>query len=159
MTNSIKQDVENTTFSYGMRIRPYGIACQPDGVVKFTAFEDISTAMLEEWKEPDFRFGIIAYANPLSNEDISHYTLTDLNALSDNQKWDSFAEFAKDMAEYKIPFDEFIADFIKPNGDMVEHNPLHKEKPTVLFSLLSKNNYKGNLKGLAEYYSKMLESV
>lgn len=50
-------------YKYGMRLRPYGIGCQPSGVVKR---EDDTTG--KYWD-------IIYYEKELSEDDASHYSL------------------------------------------------------------------------------------
>lgn len=142
-------------FMYGMRIRPYSIATQPKGVISFTAPDEIPKELLKVWKEPDFRFGIIHYAKKLSERDIEHYSLTDLNEPTDKEKWAKFVEFADDMIEYEIEFDEFVKDFIKPNAPLKESNPLHMMKPVDFFKLLSKHGFSANLKGLEKFYNEL----
>lgn len=151
----IQISLSGKEFLYGMRIRPYGIATQPSGVIAFTPVDEIPKELLKIWKEPDFRFGIIHYAKKLSGRDIEHYDLTDLNEPTDKEKWAKFVEFAEDMVEYEIEFKQFVDDFIKPNAELKASNPLHMMKPVDFFKLLSKHGFPGNLKGLEKFYNEL----
>ena len=49
-------------YCYGMRLRPYGIGCQPKG------------ARLVQFMKPEYH-DCIAYERPLTKEDEEHYSL------------------------------------------------------------------------------------
>lgn len=57
-------------YVYGMRLRPYDIGCQPDGVVKL-----LNTSYGYKYHN------VICYKEPLSKEEIEHYSLDDLGTL------------------------------------------------------------------------------
>lgn len=60
------------TYFYGMRLRPYSIGCQPMKNL-INAAEDPS----------DRYYNILEYSEPLSAEDIRHYSLDDLHPKAD----------------------------------------------------------------------------
>jgi hypothetical protein len=139
---------------YGLRARPYSIGAQPKGSIEFIQPDDVSREIRKQFDASNFRHGILVYPSPLSEKEISSYELIDLNNPLGKQ-WDSFVEFATDMVENEIEFDEFIADFVHPRGSMRKNNPLHLMKPVDFFKLLSKNGFPGNMMGLKKFYNQL----
>lgn len=142
-------------FAYGLRLRPYSIGAQPKNPIQFIDKEDLPREILQKYKEPDYRYGVLVYKNKLNDRDVEHYSLTDMNAPSESEMWAKFKEFVEDMVEYEIEFDDFVNDFIKPRGELRERNPLHHLKPNEFFAMLQRNGYPGRLEGLKKLYNEI----
>lgn len=142
-------------FVYGLRLRPYSIGAQPDNPIQFISPEELPFDIKRKYKEPDYRFGVLVYKNKLSDRDVEHFSLTDMNVPSPAEQWELFKDFVEDMIEREIDFDEFVESFIKPRAEYAHLNPLSHLKPAELFSLLQKNGYPGRLKGLEKMYNEI----
>lgn len=146
-------------FLYGLRIRPYSIGAQPKDPVEYIDNEHIPKDVKENFTETDYRFGILVYDEPLSDRDIDHYSLTNMNLISDKEAWTKFVELATQVKkEYDLSLEDFIAYYIRPKGDYADQNPLYKglvPKSNVVFDFLSKHGYQGSPKGLANFYEKL----
>lgn len=145
---SIAKDRE---YLYGMRLRPFGLASQPKGHIRFIAFDDIPDKIKSKLPESRYRFGIVVYDKALSDADISHYSLTDLNG-SDQAEWEKFFLFAQEMKSYGVDYDTFVEDYIHPKGELRANNPLHDMNPSVFFKILADHGYPGRLEGLKKFY-------
>lgn len=142
-------------YAYGLRVRPFSLGAQPKGHFKYLSPQEAQDEMrhLKQFGERDYRFGILYYNEPLSDRDIEHYSLTDLNVESNFEKWKKFVEFAKQMKEYDVDYSEFVADYIHPKGPLRENNPLNYMDNKDFFSLLNANTgYSANLEGLKKFY-------
>ena len=143
------------SYYYGMRVRPFSIGTQPKGHTEFIDHESAPREIREQFSEPDYRFGILVYPHPLSELDIDHYSLTDLNVASPAELWKKFRVFCQQMHEYGVKTEEFIADYIHPRGELRSENPLHALKPEQFFALLQKNGYPGRLEGFRKFYNSL----
>lgn len=63
-------------FVYGMRLRPYGMGCQPKGVCWVCDCEDVYRPSGEYWS-------IICYLHPLTEEECRAYDLDYLGREED----------------------------------------------------------------------------
>lgn len=140
-------------FMYGLRLRPYSIGAQPKGPIQFIDVEEIPRDIKKKYKEPDYRYGILVYPKKLSDRDVDHYSLTDMNAPSQEEEWAKFKEFVEDMVEYEMDFDDFVQNYIHLRGELRENNPLSHMKPNELFGLLAKKGYPGRLVGLEKLFN------
>lgn len=66
----MREDTQMTLYKYGMRLRPYGIGCQPKGVVMWN---DDETVKERYWT-------VIYYEKPLTEAQCFSYDLDDLGA-------------------------------------------------------------------------------
>lgn len=121
-------------YYYGLQFRPYSIGAQPKGPIQFIEPDDIPIKFRDVDKRK-LRHGILVYPNKLSDRDVSQYQLVDLNLPSPREQWARFKEFAQDMVEYEIDYDEFVKDFIHPRGQLRDRNPLHQMKPVDFLNL------------------------
>jgi uncharacterized protein YozE (UPF0346 family) len=145
----------NGEYMYGMRIRPFSIGTQPKGHTRFIAVDNIPRAILDKWREPDYRFGVLVYPHPLSERDIEHYNLTDLNAPSHAESYKKFVDFLRERVEYEVEFDDLWNDYIHPRGELRTMNPLHEMPTNEFFSLLQKHGYPGRAEGLRKLYESL----
>lgn len=60
-------------YAYGMRLRPYGMGCQPKGAILYYDGETIDPA--EKSGIYEKYWSIILYAEPLTDEQIAAYEL------------------------------------------------------------------------------------
>ena len=70
-----------SNYFYGMRNRPFGISCQPNNHSHYITNEDAQLAF--QHFDPDgrsFRYGVVCYQEPLTDNEIYSFELTDLNA-------------------------------------------------------------------------------
>lgn len=72
---------EDKMFWYGLRMRPAGLGCHPRETVAIISNVLASSHFTLLSDKNDVRHGAIAYANPLSEEQISQFELVDLNNL------------------------------------------------------------------------------
>ena len=140
-------------FLYGMRIRPFSIGTQPKGHTSFIDNESIPKDILKQFKEPDYRFGILVYPKPLSDRDIDHYSLTDLNIVPMDERWTKFVEFVKTVKANGESFDDLWQNYIHPRGELRSYNPLNDVAPVDFFSLLQKKGYPGRSAGLEKLFN------
>lgn len=139
-------------YVYGLRIRPYSIGAQPKNPIQYIEVDDLPREITQKYKEPDYRFGVLVYRNKLSDRDVDHFSLTDMNKPTPEEQWAAFKEFVEERIEYEIDFDEFVQDYIRPRAEYAHLNPLADLKPAELFDLLARNGYPGRLKGLQKLY-------
>lgn len=108
-TTVIQPDDDNTTgpaiYWYGMRVRPFDLSSQPEG---HTAYLDNEKAQSKfpAATEREIRFGAVAYSSPLSEQQIEHYTLTDLQS--------KLVEPDPDYA--KAAVEDAVSLYVKENG-------------------------------------------
>jgi hypothetical protein len=138
-------------YLYGMRLRPFSLGTQPKGHSRFIAPADIPESITRKLPESRYRFGIVVYPKPLSDSDIQHYSLTDLNG-DDQAQWQKFFIFAQEMRSYGVDWDTFVADYIHPKGELRENNPLKDLKNAEFFKMVGDHGYSPNLKGLEKFY-------
>lgn len=138
-------------YLYGMRLRPFSLGTQPKGHSRFIAPADIPESITRKLPESRYRFGIVVYPKPLSDSDIQHYSLTDLNG-DDQAQWQKFFLFAQEMKSYGVDYDTFVEDYIHPKGELRANNPLHDMNPSVFFKILADHGYPGRLEGLKKFY-------
>lgn len=141
-------------YLYGMRLRPFSIGTQPKGHTRFIDIENVPADIKRQFREPQYRFGILVYPFPLSGRDVEHYSLTDLN-ISDEYRWGKFVEFAKQIRDYAMTYEDFELDYIHPKGELRTENPLHEMSMSEFFNLLAKNGYSGRLDGLKKMYNSL----
>ncbi|EGQ7810370.1 hypothetical protein I6Y99_004414 [Vibrio parahaemolyticus] len=65
-------------FWYGMRSRPFDIASQPPGHSAYLQPQQ-AAKRFPSASSRDIRYGAVGYQQPLSEQDIDHYSMTDLN--------------------------------------------------------------------------------
>lgn len=143
--------LSNNAFYYGMRVRPFSIGTQPKGHTGFIEHGNAPADIQKRFKEPDYRFGILIYPRPLSDSEIEHYSLTNLN-INNEEDWKRFVEFTKRMLDYEVDYDQFVEDYIHPRGALRSENPLHEMAPNDFFALLASKGYPGRLAGLKKMY-------
>lgn len=139
-------------YLYGMRVRGFSIGTQPAGHTAYIAPESTPEAIQDNFREPDYRFGIVVYPAPLSARDIEHYSLTDLNVPSRDEQFEIFKTFAAQMKEYGETFDDFCQDYIHPKGELRSENPLKDMPHADFFALLQQKGYPGRLIGLEKLF-------
>jgi len=75
---------QKANYWYGFRLRGFSMGCQPDNHVAYLSPEETSVKFASlELGESRIRFGAVAYEKPLTDNEIEHYSLTDLNIEPD----------------------------------------------------------------------------
>lgn len=148
---------------YGMRIRPYGLSTQPDGVVAYIAPDDVTgdPRVKEVIKDRDnsaWRYGMIAYDKPLSRGDVEHYSLTDMASAvwtptSRAARMTELEDVVSRMVELGETDDEIWNELFKPRGSLVKtNNPFFvdgKYESGQLTQALQEAGYTGSVKAMA----------
>jgi hypothetical protein len=143
------------TFTYGLRARPPAIGAVPKGFDSWIQKIDVSEAIKAAWHPNYYRHGILTYLVALSDSEISSYELVDMNVDPLDTLWEQFVEFCTETVEYEVEYQQFVDDYIHPDGDVRANNPLHILKPTDFFNLLEKKGFSGNLAGLKVFYNQI----
>ncbi|WCH25181.1 hypothetical protein [Aeromonas salmonicida] len=154
--------VASPVYWYGLRIRPYSPGAQPDGVVAYVAPDDVTgdPRVAEFIKDRDPRgwsHGMIAYPEPLSRDQIDHYSLEDMAAAV----WTEATRAARllelvdvvgRMVELEQTDDEIWGDLFMPKGSLTEtNNPFFvddKYEGTQLTQALQEAGYTGSVKSM-----------
>lgn len=92
-------------FWYGCYQRPYGPGAVPDGVVVALPSQDAKQAPVVAQKDADpsrYTYGVVGYAQPLSQADIDHYNLFDFqNHLTIDEAKEQLQPLILLMRQYK----------------------------------------------------------
>lgn len=143
------------TFTYGLRARPPSIGAVPKGFDSWIQKIDVSEAIKAAWQPNYYRHGILTYSAALSASEISGYELVDMNIEPLDTLWGQFVEFCTELVEYEVEFQQFLTDYVHPDGDVRASNPLNRLKPIDFFSLLQSKGFSGNLAGLETFYNQI----
>jgi hypothetical protein len=148
---------------YGMRIRPYGLSTQPDGVIVHIPQDDVASdprvADLIKDRDPTgWRHGMIAYLEPLTQDQIDHYSLEDMatavwSPVSRAARLAELEEVVGRMVELEQSDEEIWGDLFMPKGSLTEtNNPFFvdgKYESGQLTQALQEAGYTGSVKAMA----------
>lgn len=163
-TETVEEPTEATPlYWYGMRVRPYGLSTQPDGVVAHIPQDDVAgdprVAELIKDRDPTgWRHGMIAYLEPLTKDQIDHYSLEDMAAavwspVSRAARLAELEEVVGRMVELEETDDEIWNELLKPSGSLVNsNNPFFvdgKYESGQLTQALQEAGYTGSVKAMA----------
>lgn len=163
-TETVEEPTEATPlYWYGMRVRPYGLSTQPDGVVAHIPQDDVAgdprVAELIKDRDPTgWRHGMIAYLEPLTKDQIDHYSLEDMatavwSPVSRAARLAELEEVVVRMVELEETDDEIWNELFKPKGSLTEtNNPFFvdgKYESGQLTQALQEAGYTGSVKAMA----------
>lgn len=163
-TETVEEPTEATPlYWYGMRVRPYGLGTQPDGVVAHIPQDEVAgdarVAELIKDRDPTgWRHGMIAYLEPLTKDQIDHYSLEDMAAavwspVSRAARLAELEEVVGRMVELEETDDEIWNELLKPSGSLVNsNNPFFvdgKYESGQLTQALQEAGYTGSVKAMA----------
>lgn len=147
---------------YGMRVRPYGLSTQPDGVIAHIPEADVASDprvadLIKERSPTGWRHGMIAYKEPLTKAQIDQYSLEDMSAAvwsaaSRAARMAELDDVVSRMVELGETDDEIWNELFKPKGSLVEsNNPFFvdgKYESTQLTQALQEAGYTGSVKAM-----------
>lgn len=163
-TETVEEPTEATPlYWYGMRVRPYGLGTQPDGVIAHIPQDDVAgdarVAELIKDRDPTgWRHGMIAYLEPLTKDQIDHYSLEDMAAavwspVSRAARLAELEEVVVRMVELEETDEEIWNELFKPKGSLTEtNNPFFvdgKYESGQLTQALQEAGYTGSVKAMA----------
>ncbi|HHY0551929.1 TPA: hypothetical protein ACVU5P_004248 [Vibrio parahaemolyticus] len=150
---------QTAKFWYGMRTRPFDIASQPPG---HSAYLDPKQAAKRFPKAStrDIRYGAVGYQTPLSERDIDHYSMTDLN----NQVDESMSETnARGLSSLNLAVDDYMkgrdiealpqstVDTLMQVYDLHDGDNLNKLQAIFAKELREQPEYKSRMDNPSEY--------
>lgn len=163
-TETIEEPAEVTPlYWYGMRVRPYGLGTQPDGVVAHIPQDDVTgdarvAELIKDRNPTGWRHGMIAYLEPLTKDQIDHYSLEDMAAavwspVSRAARMAELEDVVSRMVELGETDDEIWNELFKPKGSLVNsNNPFFvdgKYESGQLTQALQEAGYTGSVKAMA----------
>lgn len=162
--NPTEQPPEATPlYWYGLRIRPYSPSAQPDGVIAHIPQDDVAgdprVADLIKDRDPtSWRHGMVAYPDPLTKDQIDHYSLEDMAAAvwTEGSRAARLAELedvVSRMVELEQTDDEIWAELFMPKGSLTAtNNPFFvdgKYESGQLTQALQEAGYTGSVKSMS----------
>lgn len=153
-----------TTYSslywYGLKARPLSNGAQPAGHAGYIAPEDARLGEVSAGRPAtDTRWGAVAYAEPLSDEQVSQYELVDLSSSpafvwNEQTRASKFAELSaltNAMLQDGDGAVEIWQQVMTPNSPQVEKNPFYvdgKYETTEVTKAFQEAGYTGTVKNM-----------
>lgn len=144
---------------YGLKLKPLPETNLPPGKIDFIPLKKARTMTIED--EREYTYGIVVYDRPLTHIELERHGLTDLNNASETTIWNAFVTFVREIRHvsptYRI--ENFIADYLRSDGQRVAENPLYKyvqPNSPLIYSYLRKfTKYKPDYEGLKEFWASL----